>query len=180
MEKIQPQVLCTLKFIKMRSYFFIFTLFVFSSCKITSWRDDIRYKESFKYLANDFREQDLYLVDTLVFIPDDHLLDKMLIGQQDIEKASKIIDSFALVNEKRNFSNEYHYFKMGKSNKNAPYNVYFSKPIDDYLLLTVLSNQGNYKNSYRRLTYFNRASIYKITFKNGRIIKVEKDIIEYN
>ena len=64
------------------------------------------------------------------------------------------------------------------NNKNASYNLYFSKPINDELNIEIVDNRKNTNNSHKLLTYFGVSYIYTFKFdKSDKIISVDK--IEY-
>ncbi|MBL7866383.1 MAG: hypothetical protein JNM71_00020 [Flavobacterium lindanitolerans] len=158
----------------------IFT--ILSSCKtIEIQNNNERFLKAYEFISKEkeYEEKGINTVDTLFYISQIIKFEKLK-KENDLKYNNHIIDSLEKIDEKyqyeKVFSNEIKKLKL--NNKNASYNLYFSKPINDELNIEIVDNRKNTNNPHKLLTYFGVSYIYTFKFdKSDKIISVDK--IEY-
>jgi len=161
---------------------FCITLTFLYSCKpIENPNNNKRYLNAYKFVSKDkeYKEKGINTVDTLFYISQTIKFEKLK-KANDLKYNNSVIDSLEKIDEKyqyeKKFSNEIKKLKL--NNKNASYNLYFSKPIDNELNVEIVDNRKNTNNSHKFLTFFGVSYIYTFKFdKSDKIISVDK--IEY-
>lgn len=161
---------------------FCLTFTILYSCKTIEIQDNNkRYLNAYKFISKEkeYKEKGINTVDTLFYISQVIKFEKLK-KVNDLKYNNCVIDSLEKIDEKHQyekiFSNEIKKLKL--NNKNASYNLYFSKPINNELNVEIVDNRKNTNNSHKLLTYFGVSYIYTFKFdKSDKIISVDK--IEY-
>lgn len=159
---------------------FCITFTILSSCKtIEIQNNNERFLKAYEYISKEYEEKGINTVDTLFYTSQIIKFEKLK-KENDLKYNNHIIDSLEKIDEKyqyeKVFSKEIKELRI--NNKNASYNLYFSKPINDELNVEIVDNRKNTNNSHKFLTYFGVSYIYTFKFdKSGKIISVDK--IEY-
>lgn len=168
-----------MKIIKI-TFCIIFT--ILSSCKTTEIQNNNeRFLKAYEFISKEkeYKEKGINTVDTLFYISQIMKFEKLK-KENDLKYNNSVIDSLEKIDEKyqyeKVFSNEIKKLKL--NNKNASYNLYFSKPINNELNVEIVNNRKNINNTHKFLTFFGVSYIYTFRFdKSGKLISV--DNIEY-
>ncbi|MEE1897998.1 hypothetical protein V1389_06615 [Flavobacterium rakeshii] len=163
----------------MKTTVFLFLVLIYSCSVVHSdvanKSIDGKYDAALTYLEKHMQDKPFHVVDTLVYISQTIWFEKKpaLVDGYDYILNLERLDSI------HQFKNEYHSFK--KSNSLAKFNVYFSKPIDNYLDAEVVNNRGRANDSHSFLTMFNTTTVYRFTFNNrNEVISVKTQKLIYN
>lgn len=160
----------------MKSVLILF-LFLICSCAVVHSVADDRYTAAISYLNEEMEDKPFQVSDTLVYISQTTWFN--INRKPDSINDIDYIAHLESLDNLYNFKNEYHSFK--KSNSLAKFNVYFSKPIDNYLDAEVVNNRGRTNDSHSSLTMFNTTTVYRFTFNNrNEVISVKMQKLIYN
>lgn len=142
----------------------------FISCKPAFNEIDNKYNVALKYFKNKVGEDKPYhVVDSLIYISQTNLFKQDV---NDVERNLSELDSLELLDAKYGFEKEYYEFNL--TNEVEPkFNLYFSKPIKNKLMVELINNKGNLTHSYSYLTSFNDSKLYVFTFSGDSISNVE-------
>jgi hypothetical protein len=156
----------------MKNIFILISIFLcLFSCKTVKYSFDKKYHPVIIFLHNNFKNESFHVVDTLVYLSQTN---RFVEGNNLAQ-----LDSLESLDIKYSFLNEYYH--LGEKRKSAINNVYFSKPIFDYLDIEIINNKGNINNSYKYLTSFNTSKIYRFKFnKNNEVVNISKINKIYN
>lgn len=153
--------------------------FIFIGCKVSNVTSDSNfYLNAHRYIINEniYEKNQIHVVDTLFYISQTIKFEKIK-KVDNLQYNELLLDSLVSLDEKNNFEKSYskNLNILELKNKNALFNLYFSKPNGNELNLEIVDNRKNINNSHEFLTYFGVSYIYTFKFdKGGKIIFVEK------
>ncbi len=161
--------------------FLLFLLIVFGCKSLVSQRNN-KYLIAMNYLIKNkyFKEKELNIVDTLIYIPQILDFDKLTIDK-DSKEYFRLQDSLKGIDDK--FYHKNIFYKFSSYNKFIKFkgganNVYFSKPIQNTYYLQIINNRNNPKSSNKKLSLFGTTDFYKLKFNDkDEIIEFKK--VEY-
>lgn len=158
--------------------FYILVLVTIWSCKTSLCNIDVKYKKAIGYLHNSsVYGENFHLVDTLFYISRTTLFKQ----KGNVREGLKQLDSLELLDKKYMFPATYYDFCFKDNYLNASKNIYFSKPIENTLLIEVINNKGNINHSYDHLTSYNTTDILYFEFSDdNEIINVKKSSVIYD
>ncbi|MUV03368.1 hypothetical protein GN157_06560 [Flavobacterium rakeshii] len=165
----------------MKTTVFLFLVLIYSCSVVHSdvanKSIDGKYDAALTYLEKHMQDKPFQVADTLVYISQTAWFN--INRKPDSINDIDYIAHLESLDNLYNFKNEYHSFK--KSNSLAKFNVYFSKPIDNYLDAEVVNNRGRANDSHSSLTMFNTTTVYRFTFNNrNEVISVKTQKLIYN